>query len=71
MGANLNAVLMGCYLGALLFGALVGVWTGGAAQLHRFGFTPKARRLFLRLHLFALLPLPALLIVHILVAYLY
>ncbi len=71
MGANLNAVLMGCYLGALLFGALVGVWTGGAARLRRFGFTPKARRLFLRSHLFALLPLPALLIVHILVAYLY
>ena len=71
LGANLNAALMGCYLGALLFGALVGVFTSGAALLRRFAIATTARQLFLRLHLFALLPLPALLIVHVLVAYLY
>ena len=71
LGANLHAVLMGCYVGALACGALVGIATGAAPQLRHIGIGPNARRLILRLHVWLLLPLPALLVVHILVVYLY
>lgn len=71
LGANLNAALMIGYLAALLLGALAGVATYGAAQLRRLGMPPWLRGVFLRWHLLALLPLPALLTVHVLVVYAY
>lgn len=71
LGARLNAALMVCYLAVLLFGALAGIVTYGAQPLRKLGAAPKLRRGLLRLHWLALLPLPALLIVHVLVVYLY
>ena len=72
-GVNVNAALMGFYLAALLSGALVGVAIGGAQRLRQAGAgkTGKPRRVLLRVHVAALCPLPALLTVHILAAYLY
>ena len=60
-----------CCLAALLFGGLAGVATYGAPQLRKLGLPPRLGGMFLRGHLLALLPLPALLIVHILVVYAY
>ena len=71
LGANLNAALMGSYLAALIFGALAGISTYGAPQLRRLGIAPKLRTSLMRLHRVALYPLPALLIIHILIVYLY
>lgn len=71
LGANANAALMICCLAALLLGALAGVATYGAPQLRKLGLPPRLGATFLRGHLLALLPLPALLIVHILVVYAY
>ena len=72
-GVNVNAALMGFYLAALLSGALAGVAIGGAQRLRQAGAgkTGKPRRVLLRVHVAALCPLPALLAVHILAAYLY
>ena len=71
-GSNLNAVLMACYLALLLSGGLSEVALR-VARMQVVGLgTPAMRRRFLiRLHVVALCPLPALLIVHILTAYLY
>ena len=71
-GSNLNAVLMACYLAVLLSGGLSEVALR-VARMQVVGLgTPAMRRRFLiRLHVVALCPLPALLIVHILTAYLY
>ena len=71
LGANIHAALMGCFLAALLLGALVGVSTGGAQTLRKIGVGPKLRAYLLRLHIAALVPLPALLAIHVLVVYLY
>ena len=71
LGANLNAALMGFYVAALVFGALAGVSTYGASWLRSLGMTPKLRVIPMRLHVIALCPLPALLIIHVLVVYLY
>ena len=71
LGANLNAALMACYLTALLLGALTGVATYGASQLRKLGMAPWLPGVLLRWHFLALLPLPALLIAHILVVYAY
>ena len=73
LGSNLNAVLMGCYLAALVSGACAGVLMGGATQLRRFGFSQvgKLTRLPMRVHVIALVTLPALLIIHLLIVYLY
>lgn len=71
LGANLNAALMGCYVAALISGALAGISTHGTSWLRRMGVTPRLRVVPMRLHLAALFPLPALLIIHILVVYLY
>ena len=73
LGSNLNAVLMGCYIAALLSGAGAGVLMGGATQLRRLGFAQvgKLSRLPMRVHIIALAALPALLIIHLLVVYLY
>ena len=71
LGANLNAALMGCYLAVLAFGALAGISTNGASRLRRMGITPRLRVVPMRLHIIALCPLPALLIAHLLVVYLY
>lgn len=72
-GANINAALMGFYLATLLSGALAGVAIGGAPQLRQMGVgrTGRPRRVLLRVHVFAVCPLAALLIVHVLAAYLY
>lgn len=71
LGTRLNATLMACYLAVLLFGALTGIATYGAQPLRKLGATPKLRARLLRLHWLALFPLPALVVVHILVVYLY
>ena len=72
-GVNVNAALMGFFLAALLSGALAGVAIGGAQRLREMGFgkTGKPRRVLLWVHVAAICPLPALLAVHILAAYLY
>lgn len=72
-GANLNAALMGIYLAALLSGALAGVVIGGLPRLRRVGFgnAGRLRRGLLWVHALAICPLPALLAVHVLAAYLY
>ena len=71
LGGNLNAVLMSVYVATLIFGALTGISTYGASLLRRMGITPKLRIIPMRLHLIALCPLPALLVIHLLVVYLY
>ena len=71
LGANLNATLMLFYSAALLLGALAGASTYGAAQLRRLGVNPKVPKALTRLHRITLYPLPALLVIHILVVYLY
>ena len=71
-GSNLNAVLMACYLAVLLSGGLSEVALRVARmQVVGLGTPAMRRRLLVRLHVVALCPLPALLIVHILTAYLY
>ena len=71
LGANLNAALMGCYLAVLIFGALTGIATNGAAQLRKLGVAPRLRAAPTKLHTAALYPLPALVVVHLLIVYLY
>ncbi len=71
LGDNVNAVLMGCYLAALLSGALAGIAIGGARRLRRTSAGRMPVRSLLWTHVLAICPLPALLIVHILLAYLY
>ena len=70
-GANLNGVLMGFYLAVLFSGALSEIALRVVPRLQIVGLgTPgKRRRAFIRLHVLALCPLPALLVVHILTAY--
>ena len=71
-GTNLNAVLMGCYLAVLFSGALSEmVLRVARLQIVGLGTPATRRRLVVRLHVLALCPLPALLIIHILTAYLY
>ena len=70
-GSNLNAALMGFYAAALFFGALTGVVFSGTSLIRKMGIRPRLRSLPLKLHLFAILPLPALLIAHLLIVYLY
>lgn len=71
LGVRLNAALMASYLAVLLLGGLTGIVSYGAQPLRKLGATPKLRRQLLRLHWLAVLPLPALIVVHILVVYLY
>ena len=73
LGANLNAVLMGCYLVVLASGGLSEVALRILSRLQVVGLgTPgKRRRALVRLHVLALCPLPALLAIHILTVYLY
>lgn len=70
-GANLNGLLMGCYLVVLFSGALseVALRFASRVQLVALGTPGKRRRALIRLHVAALCPLPALLVVHILTAY--
>ncbi len=72
-GNNVNAILMGFYIVALLSGGLAGTVIGGARWLRRKGLvrSSRPRRVLLWLHIVAICPLPALLIVHILAVYLY
>ena len=73
LGSDLNAALMGCFLAVLLSGALAEICTGAPARLRAIGIASPARlrRHLMRLHIMAICPLPALLIVHILTAYRY
>lgn len=71
MGENLNAALMLSYLVMLMFGALAGISINGASQLRRIGVSPKPLYFLMKLHVIALYPLPALLIIHILIVYMY
>lgn len=71
LGANLNAALMLVFSAALLLGALAGASTYAAAQLRRLGINPRVPKALARLHRIMLYPLPALLVIHILVVYLY
>lgn len=71
LGTSLNAALMGCFLAVLVLGGLAGVGNNAAGQLRKWGIKPKQRIIPMRLHIVALVPLPALLIIHILAAYLY
>ena len=74
LGANLNAVLMSCYVAALLLGALAGLSIAAAHDLREMGIGTPGRPLFRTLimaHLAVLSLLPALLIAHVLVVYLY
>ena len=70
-GANLNGLLMGCYLVVLCSGALseVALRVASGVQLVGLGTPGKRRRALIRLHVVALCPLPALLVVHVLTAY--
>ena len=73
-GANLNAALMSSYVAALLLGALTGLAIGAAHDLLEMGIGTPRRPLFrtlIMLHLAVLSLLPALLIAHVLVVYLY
>ncbi len=73
LGANLNTMLMLVYLAALVLGGLTGILIGGASQLRKMGIslTRKMRMMPVRAHIIVLFPLPALLITHILIVYLY
>jgi len=71
IGANMNAALMISYLTMLMLGALAGISINGAPQLRRIGISPKPLYTLLKLHIIALYPLPALLIIHILIVYSY
>ena len=70
-GTSLNAALMGCFLAVLVLGGLAGVCTNAAGQLRKWGIKPKQRIIPMRAHIVALVPLPALLIIHIIAVYLY
>ncbi len=73
IGVNFNAALMGFYLAMLLSGALAGIAIGAVHRLRQMGIgrMGQRRRVLLWLHVAAICPLPALLAVHILAAYLY
>ncbi len=71
LGTSLNAALMGCFLAVLVLGGLAGVCTNAAVQLRKWGIKPKQRVIPMRVHIIALVPLPALLIIHILIVYMY
>ncbi len=73
LGANLNTALMLFYLVALIAGALAGILIGGSSELRKWGVpvTKKMRMAPVKTHIVFLLPLPALLVVHILIVYLY
>ena len=73
LGVNVNAALMGFYLATLLSGALAGLMIGAVHRLRQVGIdrTGQTRRVLLWLHVAAICPLPALLAVHILAAYLF
>lgn len=71
LGTHLNAALMVCFLAALIFGGLAGICSNAAGPLRRMGISPQMRAIPMRLHIIALCPLPALLIVHVLVVYLF
>lgn len=73
-GANLNLWLFLSFVATLIFGALAGLATGGDHKLreHHIGTAKKpARRLPVWGHIIAVWPLPALLMVHVLVVYVY
>ncbi len=73
LGSNLNAALIGCFLAVLLTGALAEICTGAPSRLRAIGIAKPARlrQHLMRLHIMAICPLPALLIVHILTVYRY
>lgn len=71
-GANLNFWLFASFSATLIFGAIAGLATGGDHGLRNRGLsTPRspARKGPLWLHIIAVWPLPALLLIHVLVTY--
>ena len=70
-GAHFNAALMSCFLAVLILGGLAGICSNAAGPLRKIGIRPRQRIIPMRLHLIALFPLPALVIIHILTVYLY
>ncbi|MEC9347453.1 MAG: FAD-dependent oxidoreductase [Pseudomonadota bacterium] len=74
LGANLNLVLMLCFLVTLAFGAVAGLITGGEHELRGRDLVtgPKSpRTLPLWVHILALWPLPVLIVLHVLAVYTY
>ncbi|MEL6478666.1 MAG: FAD-dependent oxidoreductase [Pseudomonadota bacterium] len=74
LGSGLNFWLMAAFAATLLFGAILGLTTGGGHKLVEQGLdTPeqKARTLPYWVHVIALWPLPVLLLAHILSVYSY
>ena len=73
LGSNANAVLMGLYLALLLIGALTGILfgSGQGQKWTSFFRTARVRRTLRWLHVVVILPLPALLVVHVLAALLF
>ena len=72
LGANLNFALGACFAATLIFGAIAGLATGGdhALRARRIGSarTPP-RKLPTWVHIFAVWPLPVLILIHVLTAY--
>lgn len=73
LGANVNAVLMVCYLATLIFGALAGMSMGGLHDVlgMKVSVVRKMYQVAIWLHLIAFFPFLALLIIHVLIVYLY
>lgn len=71
LGSGINAMLMGAYVAMLTCGALAGASAYGASWLRKTGMSARMRVVPIRLHVAALCPLPALVIVHVLIVYLY
>lgn len=71
-GANLNFWLFASFCATLIFGAIAGLATGGDHSLRDRGLSKPAnpaRNAPLWLHILAVWPLPALLLLHVLVVY--
>ena len=71
LGSDFNAMLMGAYVAMLACGALAGASAYGASWLRKTGVGARMRVVPIRLHVAVLCPLPALVIVHVLIVYLY
>lgn len=74
LGDNINFYLMLSFLFTLIFGAIAGLITGGEHDLQERGITnaaSKPRTIPLWIHILALWPMPALLVIHILSVYAY
>jgi nitrite reductase (NADH) large subunit len=72
LGSNLNFWLGASFVATLAFGAIAGLSTGGDHELRARGYGSSRkppRRLPTWLHIFAIWPVPVLLLVHVLASY--